>query len=411
MDRIAEFFSQKTARRILVLVLFGATLYLFRHLAILLVFFVAFERAMGWSAGALSARIGVSRKKCVLLVLGVFFAVLGALMWMGIGESIRVFAGVQDDLPERLAKLREHPLVDRLEAQIGGLEKVVETAKHYSGSALAAAIGVGHFLIHIVMGFILALVYVLEQEEIEAFWSKVERRSIVGTLGRWFGHVADATVVTVQLQLIVAACNTAMTLPVLLIIGVPNVAPLMLLIFVSAMVPVIGNIVSGVTLSILAYQQKGWLGVGIFIGLTFFLHKIESYYLSPRLTARHVKMPGFLLIVSLIACEHLFGFTGLFLSFPILFIVGRIRTDFAEEDTGATSSPIDLSDDPAQLLREPLDGVVSASGMELDHAAIRLDEARPAATEARPTPLETATEATGPARETAASAPEPPALR
>jgi predicted PurR-regulated permease PerM len=66
-------------------------------------------------------------------------------------------------------------------------------------------------------------------------------------------------------------------------------------------------------------------------------------------TARHVKIPGFLLIVSLIACEHLFGFKGLFLSFPILFVAGRIRTDFEEEDAGASGSAIDLSDDPGQL--------------------------------------------------------------
>ncbi len=350
MDRIANFFAQKTPRRLLALVAFGAILYLFRHLAILLVFFVTFERGLGWAARLVAARTGLSKKKSVLVVLALIASVLGILAWLGIGKTVRTFAAMQSTFPERFAQLREHPLVMRVEEQIGGMEKLVESAKHYSGSALSAATAVGHFVLHIVMGFVLALVYVLEEEEIAAFWGRIERRSLIGTVGRWLGHVADATVVTVQLQLIVAACNTLMTLPVLLLIGVPNVGALMLLIFVSALVPVIGNIVSGVTLSLLAYQQKGWLGVGLFVGLTFLLHKIESYYLNPRLTARHVKMPGFLLIVSLIACEHLFGFTGLFLSFPILFVAGRIRSDFDEEDTGTRAgSPIDLSDGLEQL--------------------------------------------------------------
>jgi len=349
MDRVAEFFSEKTPRRLLALAVFLAVLFLFRHLAILLVFFVTFERALGFGARRLSARLGVPRKRCVLLLLGAFGVVVVGLGWMGIGKTIRTFTALQHDFPERLAALREHPLVVRFEEEVGGMEKVVESAKHYSGSAISAATAVGHFVVHIVMGFVLALVYVLEEEELRAFWARVDRRTLSGTLARWFGHVADATIVTVQLQLIVAACNTVLTLPVLLLIGVPNVGALMLLIFVSALVPVIGNIVSGVTLSLLAYQQKGWLGVGLFVGLTFLLHKIESYYLNPRLTARHVKIPGFLLIVSLIACEHVFGFTGLFLSFPILFVAGRIRTDFLEEDVGAASSPITLSDDPDQL--------------------------------------------------------------
>ena len=48
-----------------------------------------------------------------------------------------------------------------------------------------------------------------------------------------------------------------------------------------------------------------------------------------------MKIPGFLLIVSLLACEHVFGFKGLFLSFPILFVAGRIRAEFAAEDRAA----------------------------------------------------------------------------
>ena len=46
---------------------------------------------------------------------------------------------------------------------------------------------------------------------------------------------------TVQLQLVVAAFNTVTTLPVLLLLGVQHVAALMVLIFVSALVPVIGK--------------------------------------------------------------------------------------------------------------------------------------------------------------------------
>jgi predicted PurR-regulated permease PerM len=54
--------------------------------------------------------------------------------------------------------------------------------------------------------------------------------------------------------------------------------------------------------------------------------------LNPRLTSRHVHLPGFVLILSLIAFEHLFGFVGFFLSFPALFVAGRIRAEFLEEE-------------------------------------------------------------------------------
>jgi predicted PurR-regulated permease PerM len=154
----------------------------------------------------------------------------------------------------------------------------------------------------------------------------------VGTLVRWFEYLAEAVSVTVQLQLIVAACNTLFTLPVLFLLGIPDKPALMVLIFVSGLVPVIGNIVSGAVLSVLAWIAAGPLGVGVFLVLTFVLHKVEAYYLNPRLTARHVKLPGFVLIISLICWEHLLGFAGLFVSFPFLFISGKIRGEMKAED-------------------------------------------------------------------------------
>jgi predicted PurR-regulated permease PerM len=343
MDRVASFLSEKTPRRIVAIGLFVALLYAFRHLAVLLLFFVTFERALGWSAGALARRTGWPKKRIVLGIAAAVVALLGLLAWFGVARTVRSFARMQATMPVWIAELRENPLVARMEEQFGGTDTLTETAYHYAGDALGAASAIGHFVVHVVIGFILALVYVLEEDELRVFWSRVDPRSLTGTLGRWVGHVADATIVTVQLQLVVAAFNTVTTLPVLLALGVPHVGPLMLLIFVSALVPVIGNVVSGVVLSLLAYQAKGWLGVGIFIGLTFVLHKVESYYLSPRLTARHVKMPGFLLIVSLLACEHLFGFVGLFLSFPILFVAGRIRAEIEEEEAVRAGAAVDPS--------------------------------------------------------------------
>ncbi len=104
----------------------------------------------------------------------------------------------------------------------------------------------------------------------------------------------------------------------LLLVGIKHVPALMLLIFVSGLIPVVGNLISGGVLILLAYQAQGWFGVALFVALTFVLHKIEAYYLNPRLTARHVQLAGFVRILSLIAFEHLFGFVGLFLSFPFL---------------------------------------------------------------------------------------------
>ena len=195
-----------------------------------------------------------------------------------------------------------------------------------------------------IIGLVLAVVYFFEEEKLGVFTRSLAPGSMFATLAHWLGHLAEAVSLTVQLQMIVALCNTVLTLPVLLLLGIPHVAPLMLLIFVTSLIPVLGNLMSGAVLILMAYQAKGIFGVVVFVMLTFVLHKIEAYYLNPRLVARHVPLPGFVLILSLIAWEHLLGFVGLFVSFPVLYIAGKLIAEFKGLEAA----------DPALTLKMPV---------------------------------------------------------
>jgi len=185
------------------------------------------------------------------------------------------------------------------------------------------------------------VVYTLERSDMNEFKQGLEPTSLLGTLLRWVGFVADAASVTLQFQVIVSACNAVLTYPVMLVVGIPNATALLFMVFFSGMVPVVGNFVAGAVLTMLAYQTKGWGGVVVFQILTLVLHKVESYYLNPRLAARHVHLPGFVLIVSLILWEHIAGFVGLFLSFPFLYVCMRIRSEMkAEHELEVAAAPI-----------------------------------------------------------------------
>ena len=334
-DRIAAFFAEKTARRATALLIFGALIIAFRHLALLLVFFVSFERGLFFTAGALNRRFGWKRLWSLLAVLGVAAVVLGVVGWVSAGRLAKVVVETRDTLPQRIATLREHPWFAALQQHLPDSEDLAQSAEHYAADVARSAAAIGRALLSALIGLILAIVYFLDQERIRAFRDSLDPRRFPGTIARWGEHLAESVSLTVQVQLVVAACNAVLTLPVLLVIGVPRIPALMLLIFVTGLIPVVGNLISGSVLVVLAYQVSGWVGVVLFVALTFVLHKIESYYLNPRLTARHVPLPGFVLILSLIAWEHLLGFAGLFVSFPFLYLVGKIRSEFVAEDEAA----------------------------------------------------------------------------
>lgn len=332
MDRVGTFLREKTPRRALALTCFLGLVVLFRHLLPMVVLFVAFAAGLSTASAWLGQRVRIHRKWALLALVASTLLFLGISATLGAGRIGRGIQRARETFPERLAALRELPLYQQLSEHLPGTDQLIDGAKHYALNALEIVSAVGHFLAYAIIALILAVIFILEHEELLAWRSRLGGDSLTGTLVRWSEHVADAITVTVQLQLVVAAFNTVLTLPLLFLLGIDHKFALMLLIFVSGLVPVIGNVLSGIVLSVLAYASRGWLGVAVFVGLTFVLHKVEAYYLNPRLTARHVALPGFLLVASLIAWEHLLGFAGLFVSFPVLFVTGRIHAELREED-------------------------------------------------------------------------------
>ena len=331
-DRLKALFREKTLARVVAIAAFLGLLWVFRHLWATLLFFVAFERSIRWIEGFVFARTGWARKRIVLGVVASYLLVFATFVAVSVMTGFEKWRYMQDASADFLDDLKMHPLWVKYHHHLGDVEALMGHAKAYAGQAISVATAVGRFFVQATIGFVLGVVYRLEAHELDLFEDKIDQKSLVGRVLRWTEHTADAVSVTMQLQVVVAAFNTVTTLPVLLFLGIPHVPSLMALVFVSALVPVIGNLVAGTVLCLMAYQAKGFLGVGIFVVVTFLLHKVESYYLSPRLTARHVRVPGFVLIVSLIAFEHVFGFAGVFMSFPALFIASRIRAEFLEED-------------------------------------------------------------------------------
>lgn len=347
-------FTDRNVRRAVTLGVFLGLLYLFRHLALLLVFFVLFERALGTGARFFHARF---RVPVAVGVLGQIVLALGLLTGLGVFGYTRVVPAVPQithDLTGQFQHLQAWLHARGWDHLLQGhTATLVENAQHYAGNVVGYLGGFGKKVIYVVIGLILAVVFLLEHRQLQDWRESLPEEGVVRTVLRYVSYVCDAISITAQLQVIVALVNTLITLPVLLIMGMPSIPALMVLLFVSGLVPVVGGVVSGVVMAVLAFTHKGLAGVAVFFISTFFLHKIESYYLSPRLTARHVKLPGFVIVTSLVLFEHVFGLVGLFLSFPSLYVAAKIlegwrHESFAHEDELRTTEMLRMGDAPTK---------------------------------------------------------------
>lgn len=345
-------FTDRNVRRVFVLALFLGLLFVFRHLAVLLVVFVLFERALGTGARWLNARFRVPVAVAVIgqVVLGL--VALALLVVLGYTRVVPAVPQVGAELEGQFHHLRawlhargwEHAVSEHA-------AQGVERAQHYAGNVVGFLGSVGKSAVYVVIGLILSVVFLVETAELERWRGALGEDSPARILMRYFSYLCDAIAITAKLQVIVALVNTLLTLPVLLLMGFPSIPALMVFLFVMGLIPVVGGVVSGVVMAVLAYTHKGAVGVGVFFASTFVLHKIESYYLSPRLTAQHVKLPGFVIIASLILFEHVFGLVGLFLSFPSLYVAAKIGESWRDaererEDETRISGLMRLSREP-----------------------------------------------------------------
>src|SRR5207248_2000215 len=98
-------------------------------------------------------------------------------------------------------------------------ESLGETMRTHALDAVKYVDATAHGVLYLLIGLIISVMYLLEQNELLTWRAARPPHSIVGTLVRWFGFVADAIVVTARMQVVVAIVNALVTFPILLFIG------------------------------------------------------------------------------------------------------------------------------------------------------------------------------------------------
>jgi predicted PurR-regulated permease PerM len=319
-------------RRLFALVVFLGVLVGVRHLALLFICFVLFSRGLGRLSALLGARLRIRRHRVLVSLLGLLAGGLGLGVLIGVRRLEPFIVRARTEWHDWWDAINANPALVKFRELTGvSDESFADTAKHHALHAMHYLDATAHGILYVLIGLIVAVMFLFEREEVVAWRGRLQPDGITDVLVRWLGYVADAIVVTARIQVVVAVVNAIVTLPVLLLVGMKHVAMLSMLILISGLVPVVGNFISGAVLCVVAFESKGAWAVGVFVASTFVLHKIEAYYLNPRLAAEHVHLPALLLVVSLILFEHFFGLAGLFLSFPTLYVGSRILNEWNAE--------------------------------------------------------------------------------
>ncbi|MFO0948423.1 MAG: AI-2E family transporter [Planctomycetota bacterium] len=161
-------------------------------------------------------------------------------------------------------------------------------------------------------------------------------------IGKIYDEIAPSLVrlgrligVSFYAQAIVAVFNALLTLVALYILGIDHAFALMMTVFVCSFIPVLGVVLSGLPIAIVAIVQPGGsLTLASYaIVAMIIIHLLESMVFSPRIVGSLMHLHPVVVFVVLLIGEHFFGFWGLLLGVPVAvyLISSLVYTDDSTE--------------------------------------------------------------------------------
>ncbi|HEY3383299.1 MAG TPA: AI-2E family transporter [Vicinamibacterales bacterium] len=149
----------------------------------------------------------------------------------------------------------------------------------------------------------------------------------IGTFYRGFRQVMAG-------QVVIALVNAALTVGLLVVLGIPHKTALTVLVFVFGLLPIVGNLISNTVICVSALLWTGPAQVLVALAFLVVIHKLE-YVLNGKIIGHMVKLPLHLTLLGLIVGELLFHISGMILAIPLILFV---RAELAAVEIGAPQS-------------------------------------------------------------------------
>lgn len=273
----------------------------------------------------------------VTLLSGV--VILGGLLFFVAVEVAGQSDALLDDASTALDEIEDWLVTGPLELERDQVDdaraSIGETLDDNSDALTQGAVRVGAIAIEVVTGVALAVVllfFVLKDGDgagnALAHWVGTDRATDLRSLGA-------KTWITMSGYLrglgITGAVDAAIIGAGLAVLGVPLVAPLMVLTFLGAFIPLVGATVAGVLAAMVALVSNG-PGTALAVGaLVLVVQQVEGDVLAPLVLGRAVRLHAVSILLALAAGSVLAGIIGAFLAVPVAAISKTIlehyRTD------------------------------------------------------------------------------------
>jgi predicted PurR-regulated permease PerM len=141
-------------------------------------------------------------------------------------------------------------------------------------------------------------------------------------------------------QVVISAINAALTVILLVVLGIPSKLALTVMVFLFGLLPVVGNLISNTLICISALLWGGLSQMIVALIFLVVIHKLE-YFLNSKIIGNIVHLPVYMTLLGLIVGEALFQISGMILSIPVILFVraelSAVKLEAAAREAGASA--------------------------------------------------------------------------
>lgn len=269
---------------------------------------------------------GWPRAAGVGVVIVILLGMAGGFLATLIPALVTQISQLVQRAPKIIDAVTNNPTIQQWDQQFRLVEQAEEQVDKFLrdssavGGVFSGVIGAGNLVGQAAFGtlivLVLAIYFLVSLPGLKAFgYSLVPRSRRKRT--RELGDAITRSVGNyVMGQATVALCNALIAFILMTILNVPYPALLALCVAILAFIPLVGGVVAGVLVIIVALFGGGWQSALVYAICYFAYLQVEAYFVSPKIMARAVKVPGAVAVIAVIAGGTLLGVAGALMAIP-----------------------------------------------------------------------------------------------
>lgn len=270
---------------------------------------------------------GLKRSFAILAVVVIFFGIVGSLIWAVTPSLVRQTANFIEQAPVILNGISQFDWIVRLDEQFGGvISNSLNSAGAFLGDSknwptmLGGVVSVGLSIFNgFFAGLIIVILSIYFMASLDSFkhWIyqlvKAKNRKNFISISE---QISNSVGRYVMGQVTIAFINSSLAFMMMTIINVPFSLLLAFIVFILALIPLVGPITGAVIVSLVALSASPTTALIAAIYYAIYL-QVEAYLVSPRIMRKAVDVPGAVVVVGALAGGALLGVLGALVAIPV----------------------------------------------------------------------------------------------